>query len=50
MDTHQEDRVQLQDIQWGMERCIFTPKGKSKTNIADREQVEVKDIMKTRNK
>lgn len=50
MDTHQEDRIQLQDVQWGMERCILALKGGSKTNTLITEQIEVKNIMKPRNK
>jgi len=50
MDTHQEDRVQLQDIEWDMERFILALKGGNKTNLLVRKQIEVKVIMKTRNK
>lgn len=50
VDTHQESRIQLQDIQWGMERYILALKERSKTILSIREQMEVKDIMKSRNK
>lgn len=39
-------RVQIQDIQWGLERCILALKGGSKINILMRDQIQVKDIMK----
>lgn len=53
MDTHQESRMKLQDMQWVTGRCILALKERSRTILSIREQMEQmegKGIIRSRNK